>query len=80
MMIRDRVRAEFPKLDPGEIRPANGTLADALEGSPHADLFMLPEDLSGVVGKGDDATVFVSIGKGQDRGKEAQAHPEGPYK
>jgi hypothetical protein len=75
---QDRFRAEFPDLDPGEIRPVNGTLVDALEGNPHADVFMLPEDPSGFVVKRDDGTVFVSIGKDQDLGKKVQAHQEAP--
>jgi hypothetical protein len=79
MTAQDRFRAEFPDLDPGEIRTANGTLADALEGNPHADVFMLPEDPSGFVVKRDDGTVFVSIGKDQDCGEEEQAHPVGPF-
>jgi hypothetical protein len=79
MRAQDRFRAEFPDLDPGEIRLGSGTLADALKGNPHADVFMLPEDPSGFVVKRDDGTVFVSIGKDHDRGKEEQAHPEVPF-
>ncbi|SDX64134.1 hypothetical protein [Thiocapsa roseopersicina] len=79
MRAQDRFRAEFPDLDPGEIRPVNGTLVDALAVNPHADVFMLPEDPSGFVVKRDDGTVFVSIGKDQDRDQEAQAHPLGPF-
>jgi hypothetical protein len=79
MRVQDRFRAEFPDLDPGEIRPGSGTLADSLEGNPHADVFMLPEDPRGFVVKRDDGVVFVSVGKREGRGKEVQAHQESPF-